>query len=356
MRFRIFARASALGALIASLAVLAQPAFADASDFFGIWVNGSADNSGIVRVIVQPGDGAKITIHLFGRCGDKECDWGTQPAQAYASDPAANDVRSIAADFNTGYGHKRLTITTAVGHALRFDVQTDFSDGSARSNYATSGNVAYAGDWSSAPQVAAAPPPAAAPESGAPAPVASAAPPSPPSSGWFGGSSFVGLGPAVPQGYVPAAGEDCRPFDPAQVRVGVVNGDWQLASFSRHLLSFGSHQLAARVAAIVLGFYHFDEQCVVTDTKAIMVYWKRAGQLPRADMPGQDCVALNPANAKAERDDDDWHVAADGTTLLDFGDDKDGAERAVSVIHTYKLNRQCFFARPDSRAQYWLSQ
>jgi hypothetical protein len=352
MRMRLLARVLVCGALAAGLAVFAQPALADASDFFGIWVNGATDNSAIARVIIQPGDGGRVTIHLFGRCGTGECDWGTQPAQVYASDPAAHDVRSIAADFDTGTGHKRLTITTAVGHALRFDVQTDFNAGAAQSNYVTSGSVAYAGDWESAPRVAAASPttPEGAPQASAPAAVA----PAPPSNeGWFGN---VGLGPAVPRGYVAASGETCRPFDPEQVRVGTVNGSWQLASFARHLLDFGPHQLAARFAAVVVGFYHFDEQCVVTDTKAVMVYWKRAGQVPSSDMPGQDCVALDPAGARAEQDGDDWHVTASGTALLDYGDDKDGADRAVSVIKTYHLNRQCFFARPDSKAQYWLSR
>jgi hypothetical protein len=347
MRIRVFARVA--GVFVAGLSALAQPAFADATDFFGIWVNSNADNSGIARVIVQPGDGAKVTIHLFGLCGAAECDWGTQPAQIYASDPAAHDVRSIAADFATGFGHKRMTITTAVGHALRFDLQTDFSAGSAQSNYATSGSIVYAGDWESAPRVASATPPS--PSASGNAPPAGAPPP--PNEGWFGN---VGLGPAVPRGYVPAAGENCRPFDPEQVRVGVVNGNWQLASFAQHLLEFGTHQLAARLAAAVVGFYHFDEQCVVTDTRAVMVYWKRAGQVPSSEMPGQDCVALDPANAKAEPDGDDWHVTAGGTALLDFGDDKEGAERAASVIKTYRMNRQCFIARPDSKAQYWLSR
>jgi hypothetical protein len=352
MRIRVLARTTAAGVLVAGLSALAQPAFADASDFFGIWLNSTADNSGIARVIIQPGDGTKVTIHLFGRCGSDECDWGTQPAQVYASDPAAHDVRSLAADFATGFGHKRITITTAVGHALRFDLQTDFSAGSAQSNYATSGNIAYAGDWESAPRVAAAAPPSASASENAPPAGAPTAAAPPPSEGWFGN---VGLGPAVPRGYVPAAGENCRPFDPEQVRVGVVNGNWQLASFAQHLLNFGPHQIAARLAAAVLGFYHFDEQCVVTDTRAVMTYWKRASQVPSSEMSGQDCVALDPANAKAEQDGDDWHVTASGATLLDFGDDKEGAERATAVIKTHHLNRQCFFARPDSNAQYWLS-
>jgi hypothetical protein len=72
-------------------------------------------------------------------------------------------------------------------------------------------------------------------------------------------------------------------------------------------------------------------------------------------MGGADCVSLDPAAAKAEGSGDSWRVAAGGGTLLEF-DDQDDADRAVSVIRTFHLNRQCFFARPESKAQYWLSQ
>ena len=58
---------------------------------------------------------------------------GAQRAYLLAHpDGAGEYVRSIAADFATGFGRKRITITTAVGHALRFDLQTDFSAGSAQ--------------------------------------------------------------------------------------------------------------------------------------------------------------------------------------------------------------------------------
>lgn len=336
------------------------PAMADIGDFFGIWRNAETDASGIARIVVAPIEGQRVVVHLFGRCGTGECDWGTQPARIYASDPGANDSRSIAADFDTPAGHKHITLTQAVGHALRIDVQTDVAASSGQHDFATSANVAYAGDWETAPRVAAVAPPVAPGAAGVPgaAPPAAAAPPPPPAphdDGWFGGSSFIGVGPARPPGYVAAAGEDCRPYNPEQVRITYSDNEWQVGDFSHRLLRFGAHQTAARLAAVILGYYHFDEQCVITRSNVVMTYWKRAGQVPKPDMGGADCVSLDPAAAKAEGSGDSWRVTAGGDTLLAF-DAKEDADSAVSVIRTYHLNRQCFFARPDSKAQYWLSQ
>jgi hypothetical protein len=349
-------------AVMAAVVAANGPALADASDFFGIWSNGQTDASGIARIVVAPAEGSRLLMHLFGRCGAGECDWGTQPARVYASDPGANDIRSVAADFDTPAGHKHITLTLAVGHALRIDVQTDVAANSGQHDFMTSGNVAYAGDWEGAARLAAAAPPPSAPPNapvaagGAAAAVAAAAPPPPPrDDSWFGSSSFIGLGAARPPGYVAAAGEDCRPYDPEQVRITYTDGEWQLGDFAHRLLRFGAHQTAARLSAIILGFYHFDEQCVITRSDVVMTYWKRAGQVPKPDIPGGDCVSLDPAAAKADGSGDSWRVTGGGGTLLEF-DDKDDADRAVSVIRTYHLNRQCFFARPDIKAQYWLSQ
>jgi len=47
----------------------------------------------------------------------------------------------------------------------------------------------------------------------------------------------------------------------------------------------------------------------------------------------------------------------DGTIwLLDYGQDRAGAETATTVIRTYDLNRECFIARPHVVMQYWLAE
>src|SRR5258707_6806797 len=148
--------------LLMSLA--AGPALADGSDFEGVWTDALADGSGISRIAVVPGSGLLLVVHIYGKCVPKECDWGNGFVRYYTDGPAAREITSIAFDFDTGFAHKRLTLRPGIGHTLRFDLQTDFTDRSGRSNYATSGALTYAGSWEEAPRVAAAsPPPVAAP-------------------------------------------------------------------------------------------------------------------------------------------------------------------------------------------------
>jgi len=171
-----------------------------------------------------------------------------------------------------------------------------------------------------------------------------------------GGSSFIGVGSALPPGYVPSRWEECTPFNLDQTRVANVDGDWRVADFSHRLLNLGSSREAAQRALAVLAYYHFDEQCFVTRGSVQMLYWKRAGLVPKNQMPGQDCDTLDPATVKAVEQDGAWKVVAGARPLFDFDENKEAAARAVSVIRTYKLSRQCFFARSHQSAQYWLSQ
>ena len=338
------------GALLAILTA-SGPATAATVDFLGIWANGDADASGIARLVIAPAGADQLSVQLFGKCPKQDCDWGTQTARLYADDPGARDIRTIAADFGAGGAHRRVVLRLAVGGALRFDLQADFAAG--RGNFATSGNLTRTGGWRQALQIAAAAPPPS-PQQGQDA----NPPPSPPSDNWLGGGggSFIGFGAALPPGYVPSKWEECTPFNPDQVRAAPVDGGWRVGDFSHSLLNFGSSRAAAQRAVAVLGAYRFDEECVVTQGRVQMLYFKRAGLVPKSEMPNEDCDVLDPATVKAVEADGAWAVVAGSRPLFDFHDDKAAADRAVSVIRTYKLTRQCFFARDYQKAQYWLAQ
>ncbi len=358
------------------LALPAVPASAASADFLGIWTVATADASGIARLVVTPGTGEKLNIHIYGRCEPRECDWGIHPARLYSLGPDVKDIASIAADFDTGTAHKRMTLRPSVGHALRIEVQTDFPESSGRMNFATSSAVVFAGEWNEAPRVAEAPAAAANPIPGVPAPSPMAPPVAPPAmaaaepapvespplptkpadDSWFGSSSFIGIGPRQPEGYEPAAGEDCTPFNPTQVRASNTDGTWRLGDFSHRLANFGPSQERALRALGVLNVYHFDEECFVTREAPAMLYWKRAGLIPKESVGGEVCIGVDPAAVKAEKNAEGWSVVSGMGTLLDFADDRDAAERAASIIKTYKLNRQCFAGPPGTGMQYWLSQ
>ncbi len=341
--------AIALGAV---LVTLAAPARADTADFLGNWVNPDREAGGIARIVVIPGDGNRASIRLFGSCQPADCDWGTRPARLYADAPGASDVRSLAADFDTPAGHRHLTLHLAVGHALRFELQTDLADG--RMSYASTGAATFAGDWADAPRVADA---RTNPAAGS-TPVPQAEPVGQSESGgFFGSSGPIGIGARLPAGYVPAKGEDCMTFNPDQTRAAPVDGDWRLGDFAHRLVNFGAHREAAQRAQAVIAYYHFDELCFVTRESRAMLYWKRAGQVPRDPLKGEICTALDPAGVKAEQRDGVWTVMGGGAVLLDLDEDKDAAARAVSVIRTYKLGRKCIVAGGEGTAfQYWLAQ
>jgi hypothetical protein len=364
MGFRALAAGLAVGL---GLVLAPLPAGAESADFLGVWAAPPGDGGGIVRVVVAPGTGDRLEVHVYGRCKPQDCDWGRAPARLYADGPQSKTVASIAAEFDTGFAHKRLVMRPSVGHALRIEVETDFKDPS-RTSYAVNASFTYAGDWNEAPRVAenlpkpplptpvtavpAAPPPAPVENTPMPAPPAPATEENSSDNGLFGG--LIGLGPKMPDGYAPAPGEDCQPYAPSQVRVSNTDSEWRLGDFARTLMKFLHREDAVRGLAL-LDTYHFDEQCVVAREHMTMVYWKRAGLVPKESLKGELCVALDPAAIKAEEHDGSWSVGSGMAALLDFGDDRAAAERAVSVIRTYRLNRQCFAGPPRTGLQYWLA-
>jgi hypothetical protein len=331
-----------------ALTLAPLPALADSTDFLGVWMAPPGDAGGIARLVVAPGTGNRLEVHLFGRCKPQDCDWGRAPARLYADGPDSTTIVSIVAEFDTGFAHKRLVMRPAVGHALHIEVETDFKD-APKPSYAIDGAFAYAGDWNEAPRAAENTPTPSVPTPAPPAPPEA----KPSGDGLLGG--LIGLGPKVPAGYASAPGEDCQPFAPGQVRVSNADNGWRLGDFARTLMTFLRRDDAVRGQAL-LGVYHFDEQCVVGREHMTMVYWKRAGLVPNDSLKGELCVAVDPAAITAEAHDGSWTLGTGMAALLDFGDDRAGAERALSVIRTYRLAKQCFAGPPHSGLQYWLAQ
>jgi len=292
--------------------------------FLGHWLGPASDNSDIARIDVTPAGPNHVRIHLIGRCKPALCDWGTQIGRNHSGDPGSDDVRSISADFDAGFAQKHLTLRPGPGGSVRFDVVTDFTDHSARNDYEASGSLGPAALVASAPPVSS---PAATPASRA----------------------------SLDQSATLA--EDCSPVAAGDFFVAPSDRGWQLKDDNnRTLLNFGVNKVAAIKAERVLRYYHMDEECTVVQPHPKMIYWRAAGEVPRASMPGEDCVDVHAANVKAAQAVGAWKVLDGANALIDFGDDQAGAEQAASVIRTYRLSRQCFVARPDTTMVYWLAQ
>lgn len=336
-----FGAAALLGA-----GLMAGTAFAEVSGFLGNWLNSASassgflgswmgsesDPSGIARLVVTQSGASHVKIHLFGRCKPTLCDWGAQLGRNHSADPGSDEVRSISADFNTGNAMRHLTLRPGPGGSLRFDVVTDFADNSGQHDYEASGTLSAA-------------PVATAGEGSPGAPLAAA--------GAVLGAPGTSGEPVAQPG---EAVEDCVAINPEDVYVAPSDRGWKVNDFNHTILSFGVNKVAAVRAEQVLNYYHFDEQCFIARPNAKMIYWRTAGQLPHAAMPGADCIGILPAKVQAQQIGDAWKVVEGDNALLDYGDDQTAAGQAASVIRTYRLNRQCFVARPDTTMVYWLSQ
>ena len=270
--------------------------------FLGNWIDTQPNDSGFARLAVSAAGPTHVRIHLFGRCEPVECDWGSAIGRNHSAAPNSDDVRSITAEFNTGSAHKRLTLRLAPGNTLRFEIVTDFNTPGEDHDFETSGTLTAASAG------------------------ASSAPP-----------------------------EDCTAFDVGASYVAPVDRGWQIIDGGRKVLDFGSDKSAALAAFNAISYYNFDQLCFVARPNVKMLYWLSAGKIPQAPMPKADCIDVHPEAVKAGADGEDWKVMDGTASLIDYGGDRAGAELAASTIRTYRLNRECFVARPNTVMQYWLA-
>ena len=340
MTFQTIRRGGFVAAALFAAALASGPAVADVSDFLGNWVNTDSDTSGITRVVVTPAGGNQVKIRVFGQCSPTDCDWGVRLGHSYAADPGSYDVRSITANFNAGFANKQIILRKGGGGDLRFEVLTDFNDGSGRHDYDMSGRLSHGG-WGGGYGGGGY------------------------GGGGYGGGGYGGGGPGGGGGYGgggPGGGgggmstEDCISFNPATAQIAFVAGAWKFVDGSHWILDFGSNHAAAIQAGQVISYYHFDQQCFVVRPNAQMTYWKRGSHVPSNNMAGQDCINFDPATVHTQHVGGAWKVVSGAMWMLDYGSNHAGADQAVATIQNYNLNRQCFVARPNPPMSYWLSQ
>jgi hypothetical protein len=281
-----------------------------------------------------------------------------------SDNPQSAAVRSIAVDYNLGFALRHITLRRAEGNTLGFDIVTEFTDGSARHDYETSGRLIPLGARpvaSAAPAATSAPAPAAAPaETGtlaadvrpvAPASdVASAAPA--PTKPWW--NPFGATEPAAAN--MGGAPGDCITFNPEHSYLTPDAGNWKVHDFLHTIQDFGPYRIAATRALAVIADYHLDEVCRIGRGSSNLVYYRATGEVPHTAMPGEDCVETHPDKVEAVSRDEDWIVVDGGREIYNYGSDKDAAQQAASVIKTLGFSRQCYFDRSNTPLSYWLSR
>jgi hypothetical protein len=68
----------------------------------------------------------------------------------------------------------------------------------------------------------------------------------------------------------------------------------------------------------------------------------------------EDCIGVNYEHVVAQFVSGRWKVVDGKTWLLDFGPHADQANRAVSIIKQYRMDRQCFVGRPITNPEYMM--
>lgn len=298
----------------AVLATLVTPALAGPGDFNGDWHNVDPSTPDLKRVDIHPAMFG-VDVHAFGACVPTACDWGTVHGHFVSGD-------TLEAKFKTSFSETWLTLHLTWQHNLEYKEHVHaFSGGY---DHDSTGMLRPWGAWGP----------------GGPPPAPGGPPPGP---GW---------GPPGPQ----LGQEDCISLDPNAVTAANIGGDWKVVQGSMWILDYGGNAVAAARAADVIHHYHFTQQCFVKRPDAAMMYWKNGNAVPIGNMPGEDCISLNPANVQAQVVGGRWKVVDGGNWLLDYGGDHAAAAQAQAVIQTYNLNRQCFVVRPNAAMQYWLAQ
>ncbi len=147
--------------------------------------------------------------------------------------------------------------------------------------------------------------------------------------------------------------EDCIPFDPKGIEVEKVRGSWKIVEGNHWMFDFGPNRPEAVTALNIIKNYGMNQVCYVGRPSPSMTYLLADGRAPSGPYPGEDCISFDPARLKVEKVRGSWKITQGNMWLLDFGNKKAEAERALDIIRSYGFTHQCFVGRPDPGFRYW---
>lgn len=115
-------------------ATAAKPEIVAPAPLVGTWRNTNSATRDIVEIIISA-SGAKTSIHVFGACSPKPCDWGTAPALSYSSGVSSTPAIGFTAQYKFSFSSVILTGRLNDGAVLTLESYTHFTDGSGRNDY-----------------------------------------------------------------------------------------------------------------------------------------------------------------------------------------------------------------------------
>jgi len=306
-----------------ALCLLSAPAYGEAVGFLGHWDNPDPASSGLIHVVISPNGGDRVQLRAYGDCHPSECNWGLVQGHVYSRDPRSRRVETVTAVFHYGFAERRIVFRKAPAGRLHFEMLTAFSDGSARHDFASEGQLtpsAWAGpiapNWENPPGL---------------------------STGW-GGGARTGVSPR-PQ-------ESCIPFDPSQLHIVEQDGNWQLTAAGKTLAAAGPDAKSALLALTAIRHYRFDRRCTVGGPW--QTYWKADTGFSNDHMGGVDCISFNPTTVHLVPVGSDWKIVDGSDDIAVLGADKPKAEAMLGLIRAHRLTQECFVRRYNPVMTFWL--
>jgi hypothetical protein len=176
---------------------------------------------------------------------------------------------------------------------------------------------------------------------------------------------------AAPAGSL--SGEDCLSFDPANIQVSYVGGNYKIVDGNMWILDFGQKKAEAVEAYDLIKKYGFSEICYVGRPQPSMTYFKKSSVAtprlavnpsivkdlinlikPAQGLSGEDCLSHNVDNLAVVNIGGSIRIVDGDHALLDFGNNWGDAKRSLDIIKSYRMDSHCFVGRPDPSFEYWL--
>jgi len=105
----------------------------DPKALLGHWINSNPDTNSIARINITEQNG-KLQLQVFAVGPDGLIDWGTAPAEVFASNPASNKGAGFTCTYDFGFAEARFQAMIMKGLLVLAQFHT-FKDDSKRASY-----------------------------------------------------------------------------------------------------------------------------------------------------------------------------------------------------------------------------
>ena len=105
----------------------------DPKPLLGHWINSNPDTNSIARINITEANG-QLQLQVFAVGPDGPIDWGTAPAELFASNPASHTAAGFMCTYDFGFAEARFQAMIMKGLLVLAQFHT-FKDDSKRASY-----------------------------------------------------------------------------------------------------------------------------------------------------------------------------------------------------------------------------